>query len=55
MRAKLLFNSALFFSAAIISIIRANFVEVIISITFSILFFTLNLWLNGKKEITIFE
>ncbi len=55
MRAKLLFNSVLFFTAGMISLLRASVIELIISFSFSLLFLALNLWLSSSKHKTGFE
>jgi hypothetical protein len=55
MRAKLLFNSALFFTGGIISLLRSNIVELIISISFSLLFLSLHLLMSSSKHTTAFE
>ena len=55
MKAKLFFTSALFFTAGIISFFRTSVLELVISISFSLLFLGLNLWLNSKKNRTLFE
>lgn len=55
MKSKLLFNSFSFFTAGIISYLRAAAAELIISIAFSFFFFTLTFWIERRKNRTIFE
>ncbi len=52
---KLLFNSIAFFIAGIISVLRSESVEIIISFAFSILFLALNFIIKEKNNETVFQ
>ena len=55
MKSKFLFISFSFFTAGVISYLRAASAELIISIAFSLLFLTLTFWMERRKNRTIFE
>lgn len=51
---KLLFNSIVFFIVGIISVLRLESVEIIVSFTFSLLFFVLNFLIKeGTQDNTV--
>ncbi|MEJ2613424.1 MAG: hypothetical protein P8Z35_00545 [Ignavibacteriaceae bacterium] len=54
MKAKLFSTSALFFTAGIISFFRSTVLELVISISFSLVFLGLNLWLSSEKNRKLF-